>query len=67
VGDFVSFPVENSVGWRVDDGSFVGLPTRANGAAADRFASNFTFINIEAAVIRVGPEARPTTTRGRAV
>jgi hypothetical protein len=70
VGSFVAYPVENPVGRRVsavNDGSFVALTTRGNSAAANRFASSFTFIGIEVTVIRADPEAPPATTRGGAV
>jgi len=70
VGVLVAYAVENPVGRgvsAVNDGSFVDLATRGNSAAADRSASTFTFVSIEAAVIHVGPEAPPATTRGGAV
>jgi hypothetical protein len=70
VGGFVAYAVENPVGRHVsavNDGSFVDLATRGNSAAADRSGSTFTFISIEAAVIRVGPEAPSATTRGGTV
>ena len=70
VGDSVSFSVENPVGRRisaVNNRRLVELTSCSNAAENAGFASAFFVIGIEAAVIRVGPEAPPTTTRGRAV
>jgi hypothetical protein len=70
VGGFMAYPVENPVSRRLsagNDGIFVNPAARGKSAAAHRSASTFTSISIEASVIRVGPEAPPTTTRGGAV
>lgn len=49
------------------DGSFVDLATRGNSTAADRSASTFIFIRIEAAVIRGGSEAPSAITSAGAL
>jgi hypothetical protein len=70
MGGFVAFAVENPVGRRisaVNDGSLVDLTTRGNGAKNQRLSATDSFIGIEAAVVRAGPEAPPATTRGGAV
>jgi hypothetical protein len=66
VGGCVKTPVGRRV-CAANDGSFVDLATRGNSVAADRSASNFSFIRFEAAVIRVGSEAAAAMTRAGAL
>ena len=66
MGSLVAYPVDNLVfrgGSTNNDGNFVTVAVRGNGAAADRFPSDFTLISIGDAVIRGGSETPPATTR----
>ena len=70
MGVFVAYGVEAPAGrcvFAADDGDFVGFARRGNRPLAERSASSLTFKHFEAAVIRVGSEALPVTTKAGVV